>query len=251
MTTRSHPTVPCDAFVPLATVEGGPRPGQVEGRPCLRRRPLTSTDWLIPSFERPVRVGAGWVRTLHRDGRVLGVATGRGEQLPRREPILRPRSERTLGRIRSGFAYVDGTGSLLSSSIPITDRSSFEAATRTVIERNGPVLESGVWMQPLRLTGDGREDLLIAFTPATALAVPRFARLTTTQAEVCELAAGGCSTREIAERRSSSPETIRSHLKAAYRRLDISSRPELVPVIRELRVWRDELVPTLVCSLTR
>jgi DNA-binding CsgD family transcriptional regulator len=73
----------------------------------------------------------------------------------------------------------------------------------------------------------GREELL-----AGGARPRRFARrgvdaLTSRQREVAQLAAGGLTNREIAESLVVTENTVATHLRLAYRKLDVSSRGQL------------------------
>jgi DNA-binding CsgD family transcriptional regulator len=58
-------------------------------------------------------------------------------------------------------------------------------------------------------------------------------RLTPAQRRVCELLVTGATLAEIASALDVSAETVKSHTKAIYARLDVSTRVELVRVLRD------------------
>lgn len=60
------------------------------------------------------------------------------------------------------------------------------------------------------------------------LSAPRFSRLSDRQNEIVHLVFTGAGTAEIAERLFISKHTVRNHLRAIYRSLDVHSRSELV-----------------------
>jgi DNA-binding NarL/FixJ family response regulator len=77
------------------------------------------------------------------------------------------------------------------------------------------------------LVGRGRNELL-----ASGARPRRFARrgldaLTSRQREVVQLAARGLTNREIAEALVVTENTVATHLRLAYRKLDVSSRGQL------------------------
>lgn len=244
--TRALP--PGRSFIPIVEVDGRPRLGSQHG--CAPRLDDSIVDggWLLSSFRRPVPAGPHWIRTvLHRD-RVLGFTTGpRSCQISTAQcrsiaQGLDPRH----GIRDGGVALVDAQGNLLSATDAV-HRPSLTGAIRAALAANTPVTVDGWWVEVRTLTGSGRRrDLLARYEPARAVQVPLFAQLTDGQAEVCFLAAKGLSAQEIGEIRRCRTETVRSHLRASYRRLGVSTRAELVPVLTELNHWLDRVVPELV-----
>jgi DNA-binding CsgD family transcriptional regulator len=79
-----------------------------------------------------------------------------------------------------------------------------------------------------RVTRINSRLLLISVPVSPALESPEAAVLTKAERAVVDLALGGHSNAEIARRRRSSPRTVASQLAAAYRKLGIGSRRELV-----------------------
>ena len=69
--------------------------------------------------------------------------------------------------------------------------------------------------------------------PPTLLAAPAAAELTPREREIALLAAGGSSSREIAERLVLSVRTVDNHLQNAYRKLGVSRRQDLGSVLSE------------------
>jgi len=63
------------------------------------------------------------------------------------------------------------------------------------------------------------------------LATPAAVDLTPREREVALLAAGGCSSREIADRLVVSVRTVDNHLRNAYRKLGITRRQDLPRVL--------------------
>lgn len=82
-----------------------------------------------------------------------------------------------------------------------------------------------------RLSGRRGSRLLLHVSPPHAVVVHPIGRLTTRQREVAKLAAAGATVPEIARMTERSPETVRSHLREVYQRLDIASRAELARVV--------------------
>ncbi|MFT4978231.1 MAG: DNA-binding CsgD family transcriptional regulator [Myxococcota bacterium] len=76
---------------------------------------------------------------------------------------------------------------------------------------------------------------LVRVEPLKSLPVPALARLTEAQLQVAIFAAAGATVGEIARTLERSENTIRSHLKSAYSKLEISSRLELAQQVEQ--VW--------------
>ncbi len=89
----------------------------------------------------------------------------------------------------------------------------------------------GVDVRALRLDGEGDIAYLVSLAPTTPILLSPLTDLTARQREIAEYAAAGATHREIAETLALSPHTVRDHLKAVYRVLDIGSRAELARVV--------------------
>jgi DNA-binding CsgD family transcriptional regulator len=88
-------------------------------------------------------------------------------------------------------------------------------------------LLGGFNIQLVRLEGDGGPLWLATAEQTCRPEVDPLVRLTSRQREVAELAAVDATVDEIAAHLELSPNTVKSHLKAVYRRLDVHSRIEL------------------------
>jgi DNA-binding NarL/FixJ family response regulator len=78
---------------------------------------------------------------------------------------------------------------------------------------------------------------LVRASPGAGTRVPRHrprqrCAITTREREVLELLAGGHRVPHIAKRLSRSPHTVRGHLKALFRKLDVHSQAELIDKLR-------------------
>ncbi|MGK0346541.1 MAG: DNA-binding CsgD family transcriptional regulator [Myxococcota bacterium] len=84
----------------------------------------------------------------------------------------------------------------------------------------------------VRLIGGSRTIYMVTLRPPTGLMLTQSALLTKSQKMVAEFAAAGATVKEIATAIGRSPETVRTHLKNAYLRLDVASRVELAEALR-------------------
>lgn len=85
----------------------------------------------------------------------------------------------------------------------------------------------------VRLEGYGETRYLACIRPMPSLVLPPAQLLTPRQREIAELATRGSSAREIAELLETSPETVRTHLRNIYQRLEVGSRAELTRALTE------------------
>jgi DNA-binding CsgD family transcriptional regulator len=96
---------------------------------------------------------------------------------------------------------------------------------------------SGGWvvLQSSRLIG-ADEEVVVTIEPATGrhlvgMLLAAYG-LTTREREICLEVISGHSTAEIADRLSISPHTVQDHLKAAFAKVGVRSRGELVATLR-------------------
>ena len=97
---------------------------------------------------------------------------------------------------------------------------------------------SGGWvvLQGSRLLGDNDEEVVVTIEPASGhhlvgMLLAAYG-LTTREREICLEVISGHTTTEIADRLSISPHTIQDHLKAAFAKVGVRSRGELVATLR-------------------
>ena len=83
-----------------------------------------------------------------------------------------------------------------------------------------------------RMTSPGRAGLLVEVAPATPVMLAPDGALTPTQRKVAEFACHGATTQEIATTMEMSVETVRTHMREVYRRLEVASRVELAAKMR-------------------
>lgn len=94
------------------------------------------------------------------------------------------------------------------------------------------IVADGVSARPVRLAGDGACRYLWLLEPAAPIRRSPLARLTPRQRQVVELVAAGATVAETARHLGLGVETTREHLQAAYARLEVGSRVELVRALR-------------------
>jgi DNA-binding CsgD family transcriptional regulator len=108
---------------------------------------------------------------------------------------------------------------------------------RALAGLDGAATEATAWLDGFRLDLEslrGHQDLRWCVRVSAPVA-PRIGvagLLSPTQRAVCALYALGLSAREIARERGCTGETVRTHLKAAYRRLGVCNRVELIARLR-------------------
>lgn len=98
-------------------------------------------------------------------------------------------------------------------------------------------LVHGYLVELRRLDGGETEQILACFSPVGVAPRPELAALSPTQGRVVRFAAAGATTPEIARAMHRSAGTVRTHLREAYRRLDVASRLELTASSDELTGW--------------
>lgn len=89
---------------------------------------------------------------------------------------------------------------------------------------------------PMRGAGD---HVLVTVVPPRPEVVEAQELLSPTQQEIAEYAAAGATVPEIARATDRSPETVRSHIKAIYKRLSICTRMELQWLLRRPAISYD------------
>lgn len=96
-----------------------------------------------------------------------------------------------------------------------------------VVIDGGPALIDGAAVSVSSLAGPDGTAHLATLSPAKPVVLSPEVLLTPTQREVAVIAAEGATVREIADTLGRHVETVRSHLREAYRRLDVASRIDL------------------------
>jgi DNA-binding CsgD family transcriptional regulator len=99
------------------------------------------------------------------------------------------------------------------------------------------VLIPGYLVEMRPMVGADNKLILACFSPVGVAPRPELAALSPTQGRVVRFAAAGATTPEIARAMRRSAGTVRTHLREAYRRLDVASRLELTVSSDELSGW--------------
>ena len=151
----------------------------------------------------------------------------------------------------SGRSNAQLLGRELTELIPLEARENVEAQFRRAVERGEPTDFETVFLDvsghlrgvraqhlPLR-DGDSIVGVLIlAFDvrrpPSEPIRVIPEPRLTPRQREILNLIASGLSTSEVARELTLSPETVRNHLRNAFRELHAHTRVEAIAAAQRL-----------------
>jgi DNA-binding CsgD family transcriptional regulator len=150
----------------------------------------------------------------------------------------RLRDEAGFGRAASIVARPDGSIDLASPDVEgwlsASRREALAGWTRRVDREGAPVLVvvDDALASWVRLSGgDGRSRILWMLQRAPRPTAGPLSTLSRRQREIAEYAAAGATLEEIASHLALSVETVRTHLKAAYRQLGVSTRLELRGVL--------------------
>jgi DNA-binding CsgD family transcriptional regulator len=90
---------------------------------------------------------------------------------------------------------------------------------------------SGLVARLLRLSGDGAARYVCSLEAPAPLERSPTSRLSPRQREIAELLVAGATTSEVASHFDVAATTVQDHVKAIYRRLEVSSRVELARVL--------------------
>lgn len=153
---------------------------------------------------------------------------------------LADRIERDRDGDETAHLVLDGNGRILYASSSAGAWCSGERAARleslTTRFDAGSGEADAFWdgheVRLVRLAGERSVTYLATVTRAQPLVLAPAADLSPRQREVADLAAAGATVPEIAHALGSSAETIRSHLREVYRRLNVASRPDLARVMQ-------------------
>ncbi|HST42965.1 MAG TPA: helix-turn-helix transcriptional regulator, partial [Conexibacter sp.] len=125
----------------------------------------------------------------------------------------------------------------------VLERAQLQVELGSMLVRLGRRIEARDALRPAFATADAagaaplaeraRRELVASGLRPRKAALDGVASLTPRQAQVCGLAAGGRSNREIAQELFLSVKTIETHLAAAYEKLGVSGRAEMVAALAE------------------
>lgn len=125
----------------------------------------------------------------------------------------------------------------------VLERAQLQLELGATLVRLGRRVEARDVLRPAFATADAagaaplaeraRRELVASGLRPRKAAVEGVAALTPRQAQVCGLAAGGKSNREIAQALFLSVKTVETHLAAAYEKLGVSGRPALVEALAD------------------
>lgn len=235
----------------LRDVGGEPAPGAPppDLRPCARRPPRPLVRVLLCEDQEVFRLGLRSVFEAQPDiavvaetadlGDVMAVATGPGTCVvvvrqgllgSATLPLLRELCQRGVGVL----VLAEGCGGSRTGLMDVLQCGvqgflPRRAAAQRLVEavrslaRQEPALDTTVTRQLVRhLTGEVARPTVVARV---------LDRLTERQREVAELVAQGLSNEEIAGRLFLSPATVKSHLTAVMRRLDVRTRTQLAILV--------------------
>lgn len=129
-------------------------------------------------------------------------------------------------RAAEGWLSRPGFRESLTSAVRAFDRGDEHEPTR---------LLRGAEARLLRLDGHGGVRYLVCLTPAPPLLKLASAALSPAQRQVAELAAAGATVAEIGRALAKSRDTVKSHLRSVYERLEVSSRVELARALKSAK----------------
>lgn len=130
---------------------------------------------------------------------------------------------------RSGEAVADADGRVFLGS----DELEGWLVGRSLSERRAgrPFVFEGAEFKARPVRGPAGHGYCLSVRPLSRPRVDAAALLSPTQRKVAEYAACGATAREIATTLGAAVETVRSHLKEVYRRLEVCSRLELAAAL--------------------
>ncbi len=193
-----------------------------------------------------------WFTFLSGRGRVVALVTCQSSDLPKLREVRRVLCEDLTDlifdnpiRATDFFVILDAAGRPQSVSVDAPRQWSESVGLERLAEaarwlaggRRIRTLVPGYMVEMRRLVGSGDDLILASFSPVGVAPRPELAALSPTQGRVVRFAAAGATTPEIARAMRRSSGTVRTHLREAYKRLDVASRLELAASSDELTGW--------------
>jgi len=142
----------------------------------------------------------------------------------------------------SAFLVVDPEGAVdhaTPSAMPWLASEAFREQLRRYVracDREEAPRRGAIWHADATLTrldGPGRVRYLVSVAPAPLPKRRAQSLLSPAEREVVQLASAGATTAEIARHVGRTHDTVKTHLRSAYRKLGVASRLELARAIRD------------------
>jgi DNA-binding NarL/FixJ family response regulator len=143
--------------------------------------------------------------------------------------------ERDVDRLTHAVAVLDGSSARLERARTLHALGATLRRARHPAESRDPLaeaLELSDRCGSARLSEQIRAELSAAGGRPRVTAVAGPASLTASERRVAELAAGGCTNKDIAQELFVTVKTVEAHLSRAYRKLGVSSRRDLGAALR-------------------
>jgi DNA-binding CsgD family transcriptional regulator len=198
-------------------------------------------SWLAAALHGPVRLGDVQITPLRQRRWLLGFAfhdvrEGGFPGALTSRLASRPRAHHDLQ------LFVDGQFELMGANVALADVP--DALLRVARQEAGrPFSWQGHWVEPRPLFCTAGRGWSLTLQPCHRVVAPAFGALTPRQVETCEWVASGLTIAEASVQMGCRPDTVRSHLKAAYRVLDVRSRVELVELSEDWARWTTLRLP--------
>lgn len=208
---------------------------------------------VFDAFYRPCRISDQLRLLPFRDGRFLGWIGVVRTDGTRFEPATRAAVDAQVGQVEESLATAralesidDPSAYLLARPDGAVEQATEPALRWLTLERDAILRRAvcaadqgeldecridGVSVRFVRLDGSGGVRYLATLTDDAGLSLSRAACLTPVEHLVAVSAAAGLRVHEIAEEHALSPNTVKSHLKSVYRKLEVASRVELAEAL--------------------
>ena len=220
-------------------LESGRPPFSVVAMPAFPDKAQHILRCLV--YERGVFVG--WIGAFRCQSRPFSrrVVTRWRENSDRGRQIL-TRDAWALQQGANGQIIVDTEGKVLFATAEghrwLRGEEVQDSLRETVVNRNEGQIPSETWIGGAHVrftpaTGPDSNGFWAEVVPAPPVRQARDSVLTPMQRQVAHYAAAGATTQEIARTLGAAVETVRTHLREIYRRLEVASRVELAELLRD------------------